>query len=238
MKIAIMQPYFFPYLGYFNLMAACDVFISLDNVQYISRGWVNRNRILQSNGVYTFTVPLTAASRDLWINQRTIAPEFEEFKHKFIKQLYSGYRKAPFYPNILAIIEEILNNTGDNIARLCESTLMAVMNYLGLTKKIYIASQLMNQEDAWQLCGKHKLIKLLQLLHGTHYLNPVGGMSLYQKDDFSKYGIKLLFVKPLLPSYRQGNRKKFYNRLSIIDVLMFNSRQDISNLLKQYKLIS
>ena len=232
-----MQPYFFPYLGYFNLISACDAFISLDNVQYIYKGYVNRNRILQANGIYTFTVPLTATSRELWINQRTVAQEFECFKYKFLKQLTAGYSRAPFFEEILELIEEILNSGEKNLARLCEATLIKVLDHLGLSRKFYIASQLLGHETSQQLSGKDKIIRLVQSIRGTHYLNPLGGIGLYQEKDFKKKGLKISFVKPILPPYQQGN-KKFNNRLSIIDVLMFNSRQEALALLEKYEIIN
>ena len=232
-----MQPYFFPYLGYFNLIAACDAFVSLDNVQYISKGYVNRNRILQANGISTFTVPLTAASRGRWINQRTVAPEFERFKQKILQQLTAGYSRAPFFKATFQLIEAIVNSGEKNLAKLCEATLLTVMRHLGLSRKFHIASQLMKPEIAQQLSGKDKLISLTQSLRGTHYLNPIGGISLYQKKDFQKHGIKLSFVKPLLPPYQQGHGT-FSNGLSIIDVLMFNSRQETLNLLEEYEIIN
>ena len=235
MKVAIMQPYFFPYLGYFNLIAACDVFISLDNVQYINKGFVNRNRILQPNGIYTFTVPLKSAPRNFFINQRTIAPEYESFKKNFMLQLESSYKKAPFFKKTMDLIQSVLNSTRKNLARICEQTILAVMERIGLQKKIFIASEIINDDCDEKLKGSNKLIHLAKQAKCTHYLNVIGGIKLYNQNDFLQRGITLSFVKPLLPNYPQGKRE-FVKSLSIIDVLMFNSPQNTLCLAKTFEI--
>ena len=235
MKVAIMQPYFFPYLGYFNLIAACDVFISLDNVQYTRKGFINRNRILQPNGVYTFTVPLKSAPRDFSINQRTIAPEYESFKKKFMLQLASSYKKAPFFKETMDMIQSVLNSTEKILARICEQTILTVMERSGLQRKFLIASEIMNDDYDKKHKGCGKLIHLVKQAKCTHYLNAIGGIELYNQNDFSQRGIILSFVKPLLPHYPQGKRE-FVKSLSIIDVLMFNSPQNTLRLAKAFEI--
>lgn len=237
MKVAIMQPYFFPYLGYFNLIAASDAFISLDNVQYISKGWINRNRIMQANGIYTFTVPLASAPRNTMINQRTVAQDFERFRDKFAQQLTARYRHAPFFDITFELIKEVLGSGEKNLAKLCETSLLAVMRHLGLSRKFYIASQLMSDDESQKVHGKDKLIQLLQSTGGTHYLNLPGGRTLYRKQDFEEHFIKLSFTNPTLPPYRQGEQK-FSSGLSIIDVLMFNSPEATLKMTNQYEILN
>lgn len=236
MKVAIMQPYFFPYIGYFNLIAACDMFISLDSVQYINRGFVNRNRIVQQNSIYTFTVPLISSPRNYSINQRMIAPEFEVFKKKFVRQLETAYKKAPFFEETMELIQSVLNSTERNLARICEKTILAVMEKIGLHKKILTASQLQSQSPVNALRGQEQIINLVKLVKGTHYINLMGGVDLYNKDEFLCHSIKLSFIKPLLPFYKQKN-KEFIPGLSIMDVLMFNSPQEIFNMTLQYEML-
>jgi len=225
----------FPYLGYYQLIVACDVFISLDNVQYIERGWVNRNRILVQGRADYFTIPVKKSSRHFWINRRFVF-EDERVLKKIERKLEYSYLKAPYYNEVSTIVRDVLYGGENNIARMAESSLKSIMSYLGIERTFLCASDLITDKDAVQLGGADKLIALAKKVGADTYINPIGGLELYSKDLFSAKGVSLFFCKPCLPAYDQGI-EEFIPGLSIIDVLMFNSVDKVLKMMTCYELI-
>lgn len=232
MKLAVMQPYFFPYIGYFQLIQAVDTFIVYDNIQYTKEGWINRNRYLQNGKDVLFTIPLKNAPNCSSIIDREISNNFK--KHKMLNQLKAAYQPAPFFEQTYPLIEEIINTKEDNLFRYLYFSLKRMCDYLSIKSRIIISSSIQIDHN---LRNKNKVIALCKQTQATTYINPVGGQSLYSPAEFNSEGITLKFLKTKLFEYKQYNNT-FVSSLSIIDVLMFNSLDTIYKYLTtQYDLI-
>jgi len=233
MAVAIMQPYFFPYLGYFQLVQAVDHFVFYDDVMFIKKGWINRNRILMQGNEFLFTIPLDKQSQNKTIRESTVSWG-KEFPSKFMNQLDSAYKKAPNYLEVRDLIEQVLNRKFESLADLACESVQATWTYLGLEKKFYQSSQLSVSED---LGRAERLIEITKFLGESSYINAVNGQELYEKSFFKENGIDLHFLKPNLNPYLQGNTKEFVNGLSIIDVLMWNKKDDVVQWVENFNLI-
>jgi hypothetical protein len=234
MKLAIMQPYFFPYIGYFQLINAVEKFIIYDDVNYIKGGWINRNNILINNKSYLFTVPLENLSSFQQINHTILHPKlYPIWKTKFLKTLEQSYKKAPYYNNVINLVENVLNTNTNLVSKLASESIIAVCDYLDINTQIIKTSEdYKNQE----LKGQERIISLCKIECANYYINPIGGIDLYSKEDFKKQEITLNFIKSSSFEYNQfGN--EFIPWLSIIDILMFNDVSDVKQILNQYELI-
>lgn len=236
MKLAIMQPYFFPYLGYYSLIKHTDKFIVFDSVQYIRHGWIARNRILKPNSGWTYIiVPLKKHSQKSKINEVRIIND-TDWQEKIFRQLEYYKKKAVYYHNVIEVLRECLKVNFDNIALLNTHILKITCNYLGLKFDYQIFSQMdlkigeINTYSDWP-------INISKILMAEEYYNPIGGIKLFDKDEFNNAGIKLNFIKNSLNEYDQGNYT-FESGLSIIDVMMFNSPNAIRQMLDQCEIIS
>jgi hypothetical protein len=230
MKIAIMQPYFFPYLGYFQLIHAIDVFVIFDDVNYINKGYINRNNMLLQNNIHPFNLFLEKASQNKLINEINLANN----NLKLIKTIEIAYKKSKCFDESFPIIESIINSNEKNLAKFLGESINSICNYLELNKKIIYSSELANDK---RNKGQQKIIDIVKLLDATEYINPIGGQEIYKKNEFIENNIKLNFIKMnenLI--YKQFNNE-FIPNLSIIDVLMFNNNKERKDLLKQYILI-
>lgn len=233
MSVAIMQPYFFPYLGYFQLAQAVDQFVFYDDVMFIKKGWINRNRILMQGDEFLFTIPLEKQSQNKTIRQSTISWG-NEFPDKFMNQLDSSYKKAPHYSKVRKLVERVLNKKFESLADLASCSVQETWSYLGLEKKFHLSSELLVSED---LGRAERLIEITKSLGESAYINAINGQELYKKDFFKKNGIDLSFLKPSLAPYFQGNTKEFISGLSIIDVLMWNDEEEVVKCLADFRLI-
>jgi len=232
MKLAIMQPYLFPYIGYFQLINSVDKFIIFDDVNYINKGWINRNRILLNKQEYIFTIPLEKASQNKLINEINIVKEIE-WKGKFLKTIETAYKKGPMFYNVFPIIEEIINFNEQNLSAYISQSIKLISNYLGIKTQIIETSARYNTS---KLKGQNKILEICLQEKATQYINPIGGIEIYQKDLFKQKQIELVFIKskPIIYT-QQGN--EFIPWLSIIDVMMFNSKENIIDFLNKYELI-
>jgi hypothetical protein len=235
MKIAIMQPYLFPYIGYFQLINCADVFVIHDNVQYIKGGWINRNRVLINDKAAMTTFPIKKDSTFQHINKRYFVPELNhQVKSKFLKKINFSYHRAPHYLECLALIDEILSNENLNVADFVEFSLRKICTYLEIDTPILLESEM---ELPGGLKAEEKIIHVCKNLKGDCYVNAIGGMSLYSASHFTESGITLKFIKTNESlKYKQFN-EPFIPGLSILDVMMFNSKAEIKNLLEEYDLI-
>lgn len=227
MRLAIMQPYMFPYLGYFQLIKAVDAFVIYEDVNYIKGGWINRNYILANGNRQLITLPLQSASQNKLIKQIKIVRQ-----HKILKSLSQNYSKAPYYGVAYPIIEKILTHSEINLASFLEFQLRCVCDYLGLMPKWYVSSEIKKDSD---LRGQEKIIAICQEIGATQYVNLPSGKSLYDEKIFYQTGIKLTFILPNIIEYEQFG-KSFQPNLSIIDVMMFNSPKECSKLLERYQI--
>jgi hypothetical protein len=232
MKIAVMQPYLFPYIGYFQLINQVDKFILYDDVNYINRGWINRNRILLNGEDKMVTLPLRGASQNKLINEISIHNDKKE-KKKLLKTIRHAYIDSPYYDNVFPLIEEIMLNDEVNLAKFIEFSLKKIANYLDLDTKFLVSSEI---EKNNELKGQDKILNICKLLDANIYINPIGGYELYSKEKFIEEGIELYFIKTNDIKYNQKS-DEFIPNLSIIDILMFNSKYNVKLLLEEYKLI-
>ena len=217
MKLAVMQPYFLPYLGYFQLMSAVDRFVVYDDVRFIKRGWINRNRILVNGRDHLFTVPLSDASQNRYINEIRLVAE-TAWKGKLLRTIELAYRRAPCFEQTYPLVREIVNFPERNLAAYLRNGLLAIRDYLGILTTIIATS------DAYQnreLKGAARILDICRREKASVYVNASGGKELYDRDTFRSNGIALRFVEPLDFRYEQFGGE-FQAALSIVDVLMFN----------------
>jgi hypothetical protein len=217
MTTAIMQPYFFPYIGYFQLIASADLFIVYDNIKYTKKGWINRNRILSNGKDVPFSLPLKSDSDLLNIGERTLAADFN--CDKLINQISGAYRQAPHFRQAFPLIEQILRQKEPNLFKFLHQSIVMVCEKIGITTKIKISSDVSIDHT---LKNQDRVLALCRAVDTNIYVNAIGGIELYSKDEFLSHGIELKFIrsKPLV--YRQFDND-FVPWLSIVDVLMFNS---------------
>lgn len=231
MKIGIMQPYFLPYIGYFQLLNAVDKYVIYDNIQYTKKGWINRNRILQNGKDVMITIPLEKDSDYMDVKDRKISGGFD--KKKLINQIKESYRKAPCFNTVMPVIEDIINYEENNLFLYIHNSLIEICNYVDIKTEIIVSSTLKIDHS---LKGQDKVIAICKELGATEYYNAIGGQELYNVEDFKKENINLHFVSSDLIKYPQF-KNEFVPWLSILDILMFNSKDEINIILQSYKLI-
>ncbi len=230
--IAIMQPYFLPYIGYWQLMACVDRFVLLDDVTYIKQGWINRNRILVNGKAHFLTIPLANASSntricDLRVSRREINLQ------KFRKTVQCAYRKAPFFESAYNLFEEIMGIGTDDFSTWLLNSITALRNYLGIENSIVLTSRYYKNDS---LRGVMRVLDICRTERADRYINPIGGIRIYNRREFQKGEVELLFIKTKdTLTYRQFG-DAFFPSLSILDVLMFNSSEETRQMLTQFEL--
>lgn len=232
MKLAIMQPYLFPYVGYFQLMNAVDAFVVYDNIQYTKKGWINRNSILSASKAHPFSIPLKKDSDYLNVEQRCLADNSLREREKILRVINQSYSKAPYCKQVLPLLEDAFFNSEMNLFNFVYHSVVSVVEYLGIDTKIVVSSTL---DIDHGLKAQEKVVALCKAMGADTYYNPPGGMSLYSKEEFLQAGLDLSFLVPRQVCYPQlGN--EFVPNLSIIDVMMFNSKDEIQGILEEYDL--
>jgi hypothetical protein len=234
MRVALMQPYFFPYIGYFQLMAACDVFAVFDEAQYIDRGWVNRNRILIDHSPQWITMPVTAASHELPILQREYLLR-DRMAARLPLRISGAYRPAPFYARTIKLVEEILAFQDANVAAFNINLLRTIARFLGIETPIIRTSEM--EKDSSLVGGERRVLDICSRLGAKTYINPIGGRELYSGETFAGRGIDLRFHSCEAPSYPQFGNTPVAS-LSIIDVLMFNDLPEVRRMLRAYRMLT
>ena len=236
MKLGIMQPYFFPYIGYFSLIKHTDEFILLDTVQFIRHGWIERNRILKpSDGWQYIMVPLKKHSRETLIKNIEINNE-QQWKEKILAQLQHYKKQAPYFSNVIDILNEIFSKEYATIVDLNLASLKTVCYYLGINTSFQVFYLMnidiepANAPDEWAL----NICKALGNI--DEYWNLSGGQSFFDRKKYENAGINLKFHSAILTDYDQ-KRNVFEPGLSILDVMMFNSIEEINKMLDNYELI-
>tara|TARA_S200000501_G_scaffold337599_1_gene343806 strand:+ start:645 stop:1367 length:723 start_codon:yes stop_codon:yes gene_type:complete len=230
-SISIMQPYIFPYLGYFHLIESCEKIIFYDDVNFKKRGWIHRNNILLNGKSHLFTIPLKKSSQNKKINEIFLSEESEVFNSKFLKKIHNSYRKAPYFKETYNLIENIIFKKNDNICDLAIDSILEVYKYID--KEIKFDKSSIISPESVDMNKADRLIHITKKLNASTYINLLAGKELYRKNYFSQHKINLKFVYSNDTSYRQfGNN--FVNNLSIIDLLMFNSKEKLFDLFSQY----
>jgi hypothetical protein len=230
MKLAIMQPYFLPYLGYFQLMAAVDRFVVYDDVRFIKGGWINRNRVLVKGRDHLLTVPLSGASPNRNINEIQLITE-TAWKEKLLRTVEFAYRRAPYFEQIFPLVREVVNFAECNLAAYLLNGLLAIRDYLGIwTNVIATSADYQNRE----LKGAARILDICRREKAIVYVNASGGKELYDPDTFGANGITLRFLEPLDFRYEQFGGE-FQPSLSIVDVLMFNPVEKVRDAIYRQK---
>lgn len=234
MRIAIMQPYAFPYLGYFQLARHSDCFVLLDDVNYIKKGWINRNRIVTAQGEYLFTIPLVKPSQNKKINTLELC-DFKKNAAGLLNIVQQSYKKMPCFDEGYALLEQCLTFDGELLADFISHSLGKYFNYLQISASVHHSSTVDPQP---KLTAQDRIIHLNKLLDADTYLNLPGGLQLYDKTSFTAEGLQLEFID----TTRQLNyQQPFGHRLShmsIIDVTMCVSKEDIQKELSAFRTIS
>jgi hypothetical protein len=230
--IAVMQPYLFPYIAYFQLMNAVDCFVSYDDVQYIPRGWVNRNRILSNGAPVWFSVPVASGPRHWTIAQRTYALT-ERRRTDLLRRLEGCYARAPFLAETMDIVREVLDSNDLSVAALNLRGLRVVARELGIGCEVVAASEI---DVASELRGQDRILGICETLGAQRYINPIGGVELYSGDAFRERGMELFFLRTGEVRYDQRGGE-FVPYLSILDLLMFQGAAGAAGYLGSYELV-
>lgn len=228
MTLAVMQPYLFPYIGYWQLLQAVDCFVLLDNVNFIKKGYVNRNSILLNGQPHPFTLSLDKASQNRLINELVV----HEVPVKLMQTIENAYKKAPEFRAVYAMLKGTLLNPEPNLALYLAHAVRECAAYMQCGTKIIRASEMEGLEG---YRAQERIIRICKILGATQYVNLPGGRALYGHDAFREAGIELRFIAPRQTPYPQLC-ETFVPSLSIIDVLMHNDVARVQALLNDYSL--
>ena len=236
MKLAVMQPYLFPYIGYFQLINKVDVFVVYDNVKYVKRGWINRNKLRASSvKAEYFTLPLEKASHHLDIVERKIhKKEFIRFKLKLLNRVHKNYSKADYYLDGLKIIESCLDLKADNLFKFINYSIKRINDYLDINTSMAVSSNLPVDHN---LKAQDRVLSICKNYKCSEYWNVYAGLKLYKFKDFSDQNVRLYFLKSFKNILYDQKSDNFISNLSILDVIMHNSKDRIRELLKKYHVI-
>lgn len=234
MRLGIMQPYIFPYAGYWQLIHAVDQFVILDDVNFIKRGFINRNSILVNGKACRFSIPVKKASQNKLICECEVLFPKEE-KQKFLKTITLAYKNAPVFTEVFPMLEQIVKCDITDLTDFALNSMIVLCDYLNIGTKFIKSSELVKRKD---VIGQERIIEICKVLNADEYINPCGGKQLYSKLRFEEEGIHLYFLEPAMSDivYKQfGN--PFVPNLSIIDLLMFNTPDKINEFLQKFELV-
>lgn len=235
MRLAVMQPYIFPYVGYFQLIYASDKFVFYDDVDFIKGGWINRNKLLVNGKENLFTIPLKKPSSFKLINEIDLHPElYNKWRKKIKRTLEQSYSKAPYYEDVIPIIYKVLDDENGKISDLAIKSILSICEYLNIDRYFYISSEKFS--NLKEINRSDRLIEMAKNLNTEEYINMEGGKHLYDKNYFSENFIQLKFLKPKFKKYDQGS-EEFFSGLSIIDILMFNNKESSREIIKEFELV-
>lgn len=217
LKVAIMQPYFLPYIGYWQLINNVDIFVVYDDIEYSKKGWINRNRYLLNGKPETFTLPLKKDSDFLDVCQRRLSDSFSIEKARLTRRLGAAYGNAPYFKEGRALLADVLASREENLFQFVYQSIKYIHTRLGMASQLVVSSTLGIPRH---LKGQDRVIATCRALNATEYINPIGGIELYNRTAFMDAEICLKFQKVKNYRYRQFNQE-FVPHLSIIDPLMF-----------------
>lgn len=254
MILAGMQPYFMPYLGYWQLINAVDKIIIYGYLNFIKGGWVNRNRIIQKNGEINYiTVPLRKQSPSLLISEVQIDNSVN-WSERMLKTIMINYKKAPYFDQIYPLIEKVLSKRYDTLMSINAESICGIAEFLEIDtiidcdneRFVELEEKLARIDTDYSLFPYlektrpekmvARMLEQCRMENSQHLINALGGMELYDKKEFEQYGIKLEFIKMNDISYPQFNHD-FVPNLSIIDVMMHNGKEGTKKLLNEYTLL-
>ncbi|MFM9840709.1 MAG: WbqC family protein [Cyclobacteriaceae bacterium] len=230
MKIAIMQPYFLPYIGYFQLINVVDKFVIYDNVQFVRKGWINRNRILVNGKDEFVTIPLKKDSDYLDIDKRQLTDTFNADGEKILRRIKESYRKAPYFEQVFAFVEDLIKYNPDNLFSFVFNAVMKVCVYLEINTELVVSSSI---DADHSLKSEQRVLSIVTKMNAQTYVNAIGGQELYSIESFKNSKVELKFIQSDLIPYKQFNNE-FVPWLSILDVMMFNSKDEIKKMLQAF----
>lgn len=222
-----MQPYFMPYIGYFQLMKAVDKYIIYDDVNYIKGGWVSRNYLLINGEKKMFTITLKEASPNKLFNEIEIKDDFK----KLMKTLQLNYSKSVNFKEAMVLMERIISFPNKQLSQFIANSFQEILNYLSIDTELILSSNIYKNNT---LKGQEKVLNICNILGANTYYNAVGGQELYSKEKFKVNGIMLNFIETMIQPYPQPHTRSFVPSLSMIDVLMNNSKEEINALLDSF----
>jgi hypothetical protein len=232
--ICVIQPYIFPYLPYYQLAHAVDEFWIFDDVQYIRRGWMNRNYILNNGQRQLFTLPVAKGSRSDLISEKQLSDDFAKSLDNLILSIRNSYARAPHVDVVLGMLAELSLSTWESFLEFSSRSLELTFRRLGVHAPMRRTSRLDIPDE---LHGAERIIEVCHRAGAQHYVNPIGGLALYDEDSFAQAGLRLSFLKGELPEYPHGAKGAFEPGLSILDFLAWVSPTDYDRFLQSYKLI-
>lgn len=237
MKLGIMQPYFFPYIGYFQLLDAVDRWIAFDDIQFIDKGWINRNRILHPDPAKEWQyITLPLAKRGQFDKIRDISIKSDvDWRAQILGKLTAYKKKAPYYKQTTDFVHRCFDTDENNLANFAIRSLKMTAEYMGIRTPIEVQSELDLRLGKIEHPGQWAL-RISEALGASEYVNPIGGTGIFRQEEFESAGVKLSFLQPMLAPYSQ-RRGGFVSGLSIIDVMMFNSPEAVRELLKGHRLL-
>jgi hypothetical protein len=228
--LGIMQPYFLPYIGYWQLLAAVDRFVVYDNIQYTKKGWINRNRFLRNGTDAYFTLPLKHGSAFLDVVDRYLADDFAP--RGLLDQVAGAYRRAPFFAETFPVIEQVIAAAPRNLFEYLHHSIATIAAHLEIRTPLIVSSTVPIDRG---LKAEQRVLALCGALGATRYINSSGGRDLYSPTAFAERGVELRFLQSRAAPYHQFG-DTFVANLSIVDVLMFNSRDTVRGMLSEYDL--
>lgn len=229
MTVGIMQPYFLPYIGYWQLINAVDKYVIYDDVQFIKGGWINRNNVLINGQKQLFNLLLSGASPNKLINEITV----QDNQTKLIRTIELNYKKAPMFQQVFPLFLHIMEHSDKNLAKFIGNSIVEISKYLSIETEFIYSSTLDKDNN---LRAQDKVLDICKMLNANKYINAIGGKDLYSKESFSNNDIQLEFLESTILIYEQFN-SKFIPYLSIIDIMMFNSQMTVKRMLENYRLL-
>lgn len=229
MKLAIMQPYFFPYIGYFQLINSVDTFVIYDDVNYIKGGWINRNKIAsKSTGNKPVYFGLTLEKQSSFEKIYEVKTRQNDFYNDKLKTKISHcYKKSPHYDKVFPLFKEVIDLDSNYLTDINYYGIKKICKFLNINTKIIKTSRQISNNN---LSGQDRIIDICKKLNCTKYINAIGGRQLYNSKDFHSNGIDLKFVNTIPVDYEWWD-------LSIIHQMMTFDQTRLQNMLNSYKLI-
>ena len=233
MTLAIMQPYFFPYWGYFQLLNKVDKFVVYDDVNFIKKGWINRNRVLINGEPTLISIPVQKVSQNRTIRETKLADQ-PKWKTKLLRTLEQSYKKAPYFQVVFPQVEALLLAEYPSIADLNLATIKMVHQYLKFDTELVESSVIYGNQH---LAGQERILDICKQEQATVYINPIGGMELYNSEYFEQAGVQLFFIHPHATPYQQFGTT-FHPNLSVLDSLFFLSPEQLKTKLSDHQLVT
>ena len=232
-RVAIMQPYFLPYLGYWQLMGFVDRFVVYDDIQFTKKGWIHRNRYLNNGSDQMFTLPLKKDSDYLDVVDRRLTDSWDVEKIKLRRRIEGAYDKSPHFHEAMPIFNECIEYEGSNLFDFIFGSIKIIRESLDVGTQLLVSSEL---GETKHLKGQERVLEICRSLGATEYVNPIGGYELYDRNVFAQEGVELRFHKIGDVAYNQMQRD-FLPNLSVLDILMFSGVDGVKKEMGNFEIL-